>query len=54
MRQMYGVQLKDGKRFKDLMLVLGLNETVDQLALENSIHWYDYLLRREGGHVLRH
>ena len=27
-----------------------LNETVDQLALSNSVHWY--VLRREDGHVL--
>ena len=37
-RAMCGVQLKDRKRSKDLMLMLGLNETIDQLAMANSAH----------------
>ena len=41
------------KRSKDLMLVLGLNETIDQLTMANSVHWCDHVLRREDGHVLR-
>ena len=24
---------------KDLMFMLGLNETMDQLAVSNSVHW---------------
>ena len=31
-RAMCGVQLKDRKRSMDLMLILGLNDTIDQLA----------------------
>ena len=31
----------------------GLNETMDQLAMANSVHWYGHVLRREDGHVLR-
>ena len=27
------------------MLMLGLNETIDQLAMGNSVHWYDHVLR---------
>ena len=42
-------QLKDRKRFADLMLVLGLNETMDQLAMANSVSWYAHVLRREDG-----
>ena len=34
------------------MLILGLNETIDQLAIVNSVHWYGHVLRREDGHVL--
>ena len=34
---MCGVQLKDRKRFMDLMFMLGLNETIDQLAIANSV-----------------
>ena len=26
---------------------------MDQLALANSVHWYDHVLCRENGHVLR-
>ena len=52
-RAMYGVQLKDRKRSKDFILMLGLNETIDQLAMANSVHWYGDVLRREDDHVLR-
>ena len=34
------------KRSMDLMLVLGLNETIDQLAMAESVCWYGYVLRR--------
>ena len=37
----------------DLILILGLNETKDQLAIANSVRWYGHVLRREDGHVLR-
>ena len=36
-RAMCGVQFKDRKRFTDLMFMLGLNETIDQLAVANSV-----------------
>ena len=52
-RAMCGVQLKYRKRSMDLMFMQGLNETIGQLALANSVCWYDHLLRREDGHVLR-
>ena len=32
-----GVQLKDRKRIKDLMPILGLNEANDMLDMENSV-----------------
>ena len=35
------------------MFMLGLNETVDQLAMANSVRWYGHVLKREDGHVLR-
>ena len=41
---------KNRKRSTNLMLMLGLNETIDQLAMANCVHWY--VLRRDG-HVLR-
>ena len=37
----------------DLMLMLGLNETIDQFSMANGVHWYGHVLIREGGHVLR-
>ena len=33
--------------------MLGLNETIDQLAMANSVRWNGHVLRREDGHVLR-
>ena len=32
--------------------MLGLIETIDQLAMASSFHWHDHLSRREHGHVL--
>ena len=35
------------------MLLLGLSETIGQLAMANSVRWYGQLLSRVSGHVLR-
>ena len=48
-----GVQLKYRRRSTDFMLMLGLNESIDQLAIANSVHWYGYVLRRDDSHILR-
>ena len=53
MRAMCGVQLIDKKRFSDLMFILSLSETMNQLAMVNSVCWYGHVLRKEDGHVLR-
>ena len=45
-RAMCGVHLKDRKTSMDLMFMLGLNETIDQLAMANSVHRYGHVLRR--------
>ena len=37
------VQLKDRKRSMDLMFMLGLNETIDQLAMANSVCCYGHV-----------
>ena len=50
---MCGVQLKVRKKYTDLMFMLDLNETIDQLAMENNVCWYSNVLRRGDGHVLR-
>ena len=52
-RAMYGVQLKDRKRSKDLMFMLGLMETMEQLPMANSVRMYVHVLRRDVGYVLR-
>ena len=49
---MCGVQLIVRKRSADLMFMLGLCKTIDQLAMKNSVCWYGHVLRREDGHVL--
>ena len=33
--------------------MLGLKDTLDQLAKSNSVHYYGYVLRREDGFVSR-
>ena len=35
------------------MEMLGLNETVVQMAKANGVRWYRHVLRRDDGHVLR-
>ena len=37
-RAMCGLQLKDRKRAMDLMLTMGLNETIDQLTMAINVH----------------
>ena len=37
LRAMCGVQVKDGKRSTDMIFMLGLHETIDQLAMANSV-----------------
>ena len=57
MISMCGVQLKDRKRSTDYMLMLGLKETIDQLAMANYANWlwlwHGHVLRREEGHIVR-
>ena len=35
------------------MLMLGLWEAIDQLAMASSVLWYGHVLKREDGYVLR-
>ena len=50
-KAMCGVQLKDRRRSMDLMFfLLGLKETIDQLAMTNSV-WS--CVEERGYHVLR-
>ena len=52
-KAMYGVQLKDRKRSIDLMLMMGLKETNEQLAMTNSVRWHGRVMRTDDGHVMR-
>ena len=38
---------------ENVMEMLGLKETVVQIAKANGVRWYGHILRREDGHVLR-
>ena len=49
---MHGVQLNDRKISTDLMFMLDLSETIDQLAMANSVRWNSHALKRQDGHVL--
>ena len=52
-RAMCGAKLIKKKRTEDLMKMLGLKETVVQMAKVNGVRWYGHMLRRDDGHVLR-
>ena len=52
-RAICGVHLNEKNKSTDLMLMLGLRETIDQLTMANSVRRYGRALRREDGHVLR-
>ena len=40
-------------KIESMYLMLGLNETIDQLAMESSVHWYGHVMRRKDGNGLR-
>ena len=50
---MCGAKLMERKRTEDLMELLGLKETVVQMAKANGVGWYGHVLRRNDGHILR-
>ncbi|XP_068756631.1 uncharacterized protein [Montipora capricornis] len=52
-RAMCGAKLMEKKRTKDLMEMLGLKETVVQMAKANGVRWYGHVLRRDDGQFLR-
>ena len=45
LRAMFEVYLKDSKRVNVLMQMFGLDETVDQLVVANSLYWYSDVFR---------
>ena len=46
-RNMCGVKLMDKMSTKNLMQMFDLNETIDQLAKANSVHWYGHVLKKD-------
>ena len=52
-RAMCGAKPMEKKRTEDLMEMLGLKETVVQMAKANGVRWYGHVLRRDDGDVLR-
>ena len=53
MRSMCGVKLLGKKLTKDVMQMLAINKTIDQLAKAHSVRWYGYVLRKEKNVFLR-
>ena len=39
------------ERAENFMWILGLNDTIDMLAISSSVYWHRHVLRREDGHV---
>ena len=52
-RAVCGAKLMEKKRTEDLMEMIGLKETVVQMAKANGVRWYGNVLRRDDVHVLR-
>ena len=52
-RAICGAKLMEKKRTEELMEMLGLKETVVQMAKANGVRWYGHVLRRDDGHILR-
>ena len=50
-RAMCGVHVKDRNRAKNMM-VPGLNEIIDQLAMAKRVHCNGQMLSREDGHAM--
>ena len=53
MRSKCGVKLIDKKSTKDVMQMLDLNETIDQLAKASIVRWYGHVLRKDKSNFLR-
>ena len=52
-RAMCDANLMEKKRTEDVMEMLGLKETVVQMAKANGVEWCGHVLSRDDGHVLR-
>ena len=52
-RAMCGQKVVDRKTTEEQMDMLGLKETINQLATANEVRWYGHVLRRDDNSVLR-
>ena len=52
-RAMCGQKVVDRKTTEEQMDMLGLKETIDQLATANGVRWYRHVLRRDDDSVLK-
>ena len=52
-RAMCGQKVVDRKTTEEQMDMLGMKETIDQLATANGVRWYGHVLRRDDDSVLR-
>ena len=52
MRAMYGVKMIE-KRSQELITLRGLKDTLDGLARASGARWYEHVLRKDNGDVLR-
>ena len=43
----------DKKNTNELMDMLGLNETLEKMAIASGVRWFGHVLRRDEGDVLR-
>ena len=50
-RAMCSQKVVDRKMTEEQMDMLGLKETIDQLATANGIRWYGHVLRRDDDRV---
>ena len=53
MKAMCGVKLIKKRRSQELKSLLGLKNTLDGLARASEVQWYEHVLRRNNGDILR-
>ena len=53
MRAMCGVNMIEKRRSQELVSLQGLTDTFDGLARASGVRWYEHVLRRDNGDVLR-
>ena len=53
MRAICGIEMIEKRRSQELTSLLGLKDTLDELARASGMQWYGHVLRRDNGGVLR-